>query len=64
MPPARTSIWLHDPNVTASGKAGAVHKARSWEQTMVEWALGVGQFQAADLTGLRAVGWAGVTCPR
>ena len=25
LPPARTSIWLHDPNVTASGKAGAVH---------------------------------------
>ena len=24
MPPARTSIWLHDSNVTASGKAGAV----------------------------------------
>ena len=24
MPPAKTSIWLHDPNVTASGKAGAV----------------------------------------
>ncbi len=26
MPPARTSIWLHDSNQTASGKAGAVHR--------------------------------------
>ena len=25
MPPARTSIWLHDANKTAPGKAGAVH---------------------------------------
>ena len=24
MPPARTSIWLYDSNLTASGKAGAV----------------------------------------
>ena len=38
MPPARTSIWLHDSNVTASGKAGAVHRVAG---ALVGAALGV-----------------------
>ena len=45
MPPERTSIWLHDSNQTASGKAGAVHSEHWGEYgpgaVGVGWELGL-----------------------